>query len=106
MTTTANGANKRLVLHVRLRSGSLSTPTSVSLLANKFDDRSVLHGQVSLAALNQIYVFHEAMNGCTLQACFGTENIASRTISDTVGVYLLGVNCQPLCASMLTLCQS
>ena len=36
----------------------------VSLLADKFDVRSVLHGQVSLATVNQIYAFHEAMNGC------------------------------------------
>ena len=38
--------------------------TPVSLLANEFDVQSILHGQVSLAAVNQIYVFHEAMNGC------------------------------------------
>ena len=44
--------------------GSLSITTPVSLLANEFDVRSVLHGQVSLAAVNQIYVIHEAMNGC------------------------------------------
>ena len=31
---------------------------------NEFDVRSVLHGQVSLADVNQINVFHEAMNGC------------------------------------------
>ena len=36
----------------------------VSLLVNEFDVRSVLHGQVSLAAVNQICVIHEAMNGC------------------------------------------
>ena len=36
----------------------------VSLLANEFDVRSVLHGQASLAAVNQICVIHEAMNGC------------------------------------------
>ena len=36
----------------------------VSLLAGEFDARSVLHGQVSLAAANQIYAIHEAMNGC------------------------------------------
>ena len=36
--------------------------TPVSLLANKFDVRSVLHGQVSLAAVDQICVIHEAMN--------------------------------------------
>ena len=38
--------------------------TRVSLLANEFDVRSVLHGQVSLAAVNQISVIHEAINGC------------------------------------------
>ena len=42
----------------------LSITTPASLLANEFDVRSVLHGQVSLAAVNQFYVFHEAMNGC------------------------------------------
>ena len=42
---TANGANKRLVLHVRFMCGSLSITTPVSLLANWFDVRSVLHGQ-------------------------------------------------------------
>ena len=30
----------------------------------KFDVRSVLHRQVNLAAVNQNYVFPEAMNGC------------------------------------------
>ena len=28
------------------------------------DVRSILLGQVSLAAVHQIYVFHEAKNGC------------------------------------------
>ena len=60
----ANGANKRLVLCVLLRCGSLSITKAVSLLANEFDVRSVLHRQVKLAAVNQIYVIHEAMNGC------------------------------------------
>ena len=41
-----------------IRSGPLS------LLANEFDVCSVLHGQVRLAAVNQICVIHEAMNGC------------------------------------------
>ena len=45
-------------------SGSLSITTPVSLLVNEFDDRSVLHGQVSLAAVNQICVIDEAMNDC------------------------------------------
>ena len=33
-------------------------------LANEFNVRSELHGQVSLSAVNAISVFHEAMNGC------------------------------------------
>ena len=37
---------------------------SVSLLANEPDVRSVLHGQVGLAAVNHICVIHQAMNGC------------------------------------------
>ena len=41
----------------------LSIKTPVSLLANEFDVRSVLHGQVSLVAVIQICVIHEAMNG-------------------------------------------
>ena len=36
----------------------------MSLLANEFDVRRELHGGVSLAAVNQMYVIHEAMNGC------------------------------------------
>ena len=59
-----------LVLHVRLRCGSLSITTPVTLLAIEFDVRSVLQVQVSLAAVNQIYVFHEAMNEDSLKACF------------------------------------
>ena len=49
--------------------------------ANEFNVRSVLHGQLSLAAVNQIYVIHEAMNGCKkksqdlLKACFENVNI-------------------------------
>ena len=54
-------ANKGLVLHVRIRRCSPSIKTTVSLLANEFDARSVLHGQVSLASVNQMYVFHEVM---------------------------------------------
>ena len=63
MNTDSHGANKRLVLHMRLRYGSLSITTPVSLLVNEFDVRCVLHAQVSLAAVNLIYVIHEAMNG-------------------------------------------
>ena len=53
-----------LVLHVRLGCGLLSITTPVSLLANEFNVRSVLHGQVSLASVNQICVINEAMNDC------------------------------------------
>ena len=53
-----------LFLHVRLKCGSLSITSPVSLLANEIDARSVLHGQVRLAAVNQIRVIHEAMNSC------------------------------------------
>ena len=56
--------NKRLVLHVHLRCGSLSITTPVSLLTNEFDVRSVLHGHVCLAVINQICVIREDMNGC------------------------------------------
>ena len=53
-----------LILHVRLGCGSVSITTPVSLLVNEFDVRSILHGQVSLSHVNQIKLFHEAMNGC------------------------------------------
>ena len=51
-----------------------------SHLTDEFDVRSVLHGQVSLAAVNKIYAIHEAMNGCKkskgpLEACFENVNI-------------------------------
>ena len=54
-----------LVLHVRLGCGSLSITTPVVvLLANEFDVQSIVHVQVSLAAVNQICVIHEVMNAC------------------------------------------
>ena len=57
----------------------------MSLLANEFNVRSVLHGQVSLAAVNQFDVFHEAMNVIvwlqkskdSLKACFEHVNVMS-----------------------------
>ena len=48
---------------MRIRCGLLSITTQVALLVNEFDVQSVLHGQVSLAAVNQICVIHEAMKG-------------------------------------------
>ena len=59
-----NKDSKMLVLHVRLRCGTVSITTPVSLLANEFDVQSVLHRQVRLAAVNQISVIHEAVNCC------------------------------------------
>ena len=52
--------------NVRLGCGSLSNTTPVSLLTNEspVDVRSILHGQMSLAAVNQIRVIHGATNGC------------------------------------------
>ena len=59
-----NGANKRLILHAQLKCGWLPITTQISLPANESIVRGVLHGQDSLAAVNQICVIHEAMNGC------------------------------------------
>ena len=64
MNMNSQWNNQESCLHVRIGCGSLSITMPVSLLANEFDDRSVLHGQVSLAAVNHIYVFHEVMNVC------------------------------------------
>ena len=53
--------------------------TPVSLLANQFNVQSVLHGQMSLAAVNQIYVIHEAIwlqkSKGLLNDCFENVNI-------------------------------
>ena len=51
--------NKRLVLYVQLLGwGSLSITTQVILLENEFYVRSVLHGHVSLADVNQNLRIH------------------------------------------------
>ena len=55
--------------------GSLSITTPVSFLANEFDVRNLLHGQVSLAAVTQIHVIHEAMPKESFKACFENVNI-------------------------------
>ena len=80
-TQTANGANKRLVLNMRLRCVSLSFTTPLSLLVNEFYLRSVLHRQVSLAAVNQIYDFNETINEDSLKAFF--ENVKKIATSTT-----------------------
>ena len=60
----ANKANKRLVLHVRIRCDSLSITKLCYFRPNEFDVRSVLHGQVSSAAVIYRYVFLEVLKGC------------------------------------------
>ena len=53
MNTDSQWSKQKLFLHVGLSCGLLST-TPVPHLANEFDVRSELHGQVSLAAVNQM----------------------------------------------------
>ena len=79
-TQTANGANKKLVLHVPLRCGSLSITTPVSHLANEFDVWSEMHGAVSLAAVNQILCHswgYERLQKSkdSLKVCFENVNV-------------------------------
>ena len=79
-TQTAIWANKKLVLHVQLMCGSLSVTTPLSHLANEFDVWSELHGQLSLAAVNQIlchswgYERFQSFKD-SLKACFENVNI-------------------------------
>ena len=79
LTRTANGAIKSLILHVRLGCGSLSITTPVSILANEVNVRSVLPGHVSLAAVNQIYIFMrlrtDAKTKIFIKASFENVNI-------------------------------
>ena len=61
---------------------SLSITTSASLLANRFDVRSELHGQVSLAAVNQILcnsLGYERLQKSkdSFIGCFETVNICA-----------------------------
>ena len=87
--------NKMLVLNVQLRCGSISITTPVSLLANEFHVRRVLHRQVRLAAVNQIYVIHEAMNGgknlVSLEACFEIVSIvySEKQLKDIYILFIL-----------------
>ena len=48
---------------MQLGSDSLSITTPASLLVNELEVGSILHGQVSLAAVNHIFVNREAMKG-------------------------------------------
>ena len=64
MNTDSQWNKQEACLHVPLRCGSLSIKTPVWVLANEFDVQTLLHRKVSLAAVNQICVIHEAMNSC------------------------------------------
>ena len=66
-------------MHVRNRCGSLSITTPVSLLENEFVVRSVLHWQVSLAAVNHIYL---QKSKDSLKACFENVNIVHISFSE------------------------
>ena len=64
---------------ILLSCGSLSITTPVSNLANEFDVQSELHGQVSLAAVNQILCHswgYERLQNYkdSLKACFENVN--------------------------------
>ena len=64
-TRTANGANKKCFARATpVLLAIKSQHHAVSLLANEFDVRSVLYGQVRLAAVNQICGGHKAIKGC------------------------------------------
>ena len=69
-------------MHVQLRCGSLSITTPVSHLVNEFDVRSELHGQVSLAAVNQIlcrsWGYERLQNSKdSFKACFENINMVA-----------------------------
>ena len=79
-TRTAYGANKKLVLHVKHRCGSLSITTPVPHPANEFDVRSKLHGRVRLVAANQMLCRscgYELLQNSKdpLKVCFKSVNI-------------------------------
>ena len=50
--------------HLHVGVAGCQSQIPVSHLVYELDVQSVLHVQVSLAAVNQIYVFHEIMKGC------------------------------------------
>ena len=75
LNTDSQWRKQEPVLHVRLGCGSLSITMPVLLPANDLDVGSVLHGQVTLAAVNQICVIHEAMNSCVNLKIFENVNI-------------------------------
>ena len=93
MNTVSKWCKQKVVLQMRLRCGSLSITTPVSLLANEFDVLSLLQGQVSLAPVSQIYVFHEAMNSC-------------KKSIDSLKTYIENVNIRVCCSEFRILLKS
>ena len=77
-----------VILHVRFRYGSLSITTPVSFLANRFDVRSILHVQVSLAAVDQICYslgfVRLQKSSDSLKACFENVNIRQMIHVNTI----------------------
>ena len=70
---------------------------AVSFLVNEFNIRSLLHGQVSSAAVNHTYVLHEGMNVCTnlninFKACSENVNYIDKSLHHKH--YLL--TCEPI----------
>ena len=61
----------------------------MSLLGNEFNFHSLLHGQVSLAAVNQIDVIHEAISKDSLKACFENVNKAKCNCAHILTPYIL-----------------
>ena len=59
--------NKQEACFARATQVWLAVNHNISItLANEFHARSVLQGQVSLAAVNQICLIYEAMSGCKI----------------------------------------
>ena len=78
MNTDCQWSKQEACMTRAARCGSMSIITTVPHLANAFDVRSELQGQVSLAAVNQICVVHEATNvlqkSKNQKACFENVN--------------------------------
>ena len=78
-TRTANGAKKKLVLHVRLRLGSLSITTLVSLLANELMFEACCTGkwawQLSIKFVSFMRLWMVEKSKDSLKTCFENVNI-------------------------------
>ena len=79
MNTNDQWNKQWFAMHVKIRCGSMSNTAPVSLLANEIDLRSVSHRQVSLTAVNHIYVFHVGMNSCKNLKIYEKVNMIRNT---------------------------